>query len=92
MILQINSEWRIESDTNQWVVQRLHTAEKGNRAGESSWVNEAYCTDPASAALWCAQRRIRDLPGTYPAADALEAMGEALQAIVEDNKAAMAAL
>ena len=86
MILQINNEWRIVSDAAQWTVQRLHTAQKGKRAGESAWVNEAYCTDPAHAAIWCAQRRIRDLPGTYPAADGLEAIGEALQEIVGDVK------
>lgn len=84
MILQVNGEWRIMSDTNQWIVQRLHTAQKGKHAGESHWVNEAYTISPDSAAFWLAERRIRDLPGTYPAADALEVLGEALGAIVDD--------
>ena len=85
MILQVNNEWRIVSETNQWKVQRLHTIEKeGPTKGDTDWVTEAYTTRPDSAALWLAERRVRDLPGTYPAADALEALGAALQEIVED--------
>ena len=89
MILQVNSEWRIVSDTNQWIVQRLHTPEKakeGNKVADPFWKSEAYTTAPDSAALWLAERRVRDLPGTYPAADALEVLGAALQEIVENMK------
>lgn len=86
MILQVNNEWRIVSQTSQWVVQRLHTAEKGKSIGKSEWVNEAYTTRPDQAALWLADRRIRDLPGTYPAAGALEVLGDALGEIVADVK------
>ena len=89
MILQVNNEWRIASETDQWIVQRLHTplkAKEGNEIADPYWVNEAYTTRPDSAAFWLAERRVRDLPGTYPAADALEALGEALQEIVVDVK------
>ena len=89
MILQVNNEWRIVSETNQWIVQRLHvpkTAKGGNLPAEPFWKSEAYTTNPASAAFWIAERRIRDLPGTYPAADALEVLGAALGEIVADMK------
>lgn len=89
MILQVNDEWRIVSDTNQWIVQRLHVpkeAKAGKKVADPYWKSETYTTDPASAALWLAGRRVRDLPGTYPAADALEVLGEALQEIVDDMK------
>lgn len=87
MILQVNNEWRIVSDASQWTVQRLHTPQsaKANKAvGEPFWKSEAYCTTASYAAWWLAERRIRDLPGTYPAADALEMLGDALGAIVDD--------
>ena len=95
MILQVNAEWRIKSDSQQWIVQRFHTpvsAKGGHSVGEPFWVSEAYTTRPDSAAFWLAEKRIRDLPGTYPAADALEVLGEALQQIVKETKRAMEGL
>jgi hypothetical protein len=47
---------------------------------------QAYFTNPDSAALWLAERCVRDLPGTYPAGNALEALGHALQEIVMDTR------
>lgn len=89
MILQVNNEWRIVSETNQWIVQRLHTpkeARDGKKVADPYWKSEIYTTRPDSAALWLAEMRVRDLPGTYPAADALEVLGDALGEIVADMK------
>lgn len=81
MILQINEDWRIASDAYQWSVQKRTQVK-----GETVWKSLAYFIDPAKAAVWCAQRRIREVEGTYPAADALELLGDALGEIVADTR------
>ena len=86
MILQVNNEWRIVSEPNQWVAQRWVVPKKEGAVTEPHWRSEAYFLNPAEAALWLAGRRVRDLPGTYPAADALEVLGEAMGEIVADGK------
>lgn len=89
MILQVNDRWRIMSDQNQWLVQWLYVVEDGKTKGKESWQTKAYFRSADKAAFWLAQRRVRDLPGTYPAADAIEALGAAMGEIVADNKRAM---
>ena len=89
MNLQVNDKWRIVSDSEQWIAQKFNVREKGKYIGLEEWVSVAYFTRPDAAALWLAHRRVRDLPGTYPAADALEVLGGALQGIAEDINAVL---
>ena len=84
MILQVNNEWRIVSESQQWIVQRYLIREKGDHIGTGDWKSLAYFTRPDTAAFWLVHKRVRDLPGTYPAADALEVLGKALDAIGRD--------
>lgn len=84
MILQINDEWRIISDPNQWIAQRYIVRQKGDHVGKGDWKSEAYFTRPDTAALWIVSKRVREIEGTFPAADGLEAMGTALHAIERD--------
>ena len=90
MILRVNNEWRIVSEPQQWVAQRLIVVQKGKTKGQETWTAQAYFTSADSAALWLAHRRVRDLPGTYPAADALEVLGAALGDMVDEIKGALA--
>ena len=89
MILQVNDKWRIVSDTNQWTVQEYVVPQKADAKTEPFWRSRNYFTGPDRAALWLAGQRVRDLPGTYPAADALEVLGKALDEIVRETKRAM---
>ena len=92
MILQVNADWRIQSDSQQWIVQKRYVRQKGKNIGDVEWENQAYHTRPDKAALWLAHRGVRDMPGTYPAADALEAMSGPLGRLVDEIIAVLPSL
>ena len=89
MIININEEYRIQSDPHQWTVQRLpKKTEKQTK--EPQWTSMGHFQKLDSAIVWLAQRRIMMLPGEYDAT-ALPALCAALDAIVADTVKARAA-
>ena len=84
MILQVNEDWRIASDPLQWIVQRRYM-----RKGKADWKSVAFHGSINAAAWWLAQRRVREIPGTYPAADGLDALHDALRRIRWDIRSAL---
>jgi hypothetical protein len=60
MIIHLNPEWRVKSDTLQWIVQHGRTAN-----GTTKWDSLSFHHSLDGAVLWVAQRRVRLLGGIY---------------------------
>ena len=85
MIIQINDDWRIASDPQQWMLQKRNP---GAKAGRSLWRNIAYFRDFDRAVAECCRRRVLILVGTYQP-EALNPLSNALQRIEEQITAAL---
>lgn len=86
MIIQINRDWRLASDSLQWILQKRNpnaTAEK-NR-----WRAVGFFGRLDGALVELCRRRIRCLPGTYPGSEALRPLSDALLRIEQDIRAAL---
>ncbi len=60
MIITINDDWRLASDSLQWVLQKRYQSK-----GEDQWQAKAFFGRLDAALQELVRRRIRCLPGTY---------------------------
>jgi hypothetical protein len=81
MIIRINNDWRIDSDSLQFILQHRREAKKAN--AEVRWHNVGYFATLDSAICELARRRIRLLPGVY-GPDALPKLCRAFDEIKAD--------
>ncbi len=85
MIITINDDWRLASDSLQWVLQRRYQSK-----GEDQWQAKAFFGRLDAALQELVRRRIRCLPGAYPGAEALRPLSHALITVHEEITAALA--
>ena len=85
MIITINDDWRLASDPLQWTLQKSYESK-----GEERQRPIAFFGDIDRAIVELSRRRILVLAGTYPAADALGPLSDALRSIRDDIRAALA--
>ncbi len=87
MIINLNRDWRIRPDPLQWIVEkRLH----GAKTKRHAWKPKAYCNSLDSGVVWAGRRRVMETPGVF-GCDALPPLVAALDTIVEEVRAALAA-
>ncbi len=84
MIITINPDWRLASDSLQWVLQKHYQTK-----GEDQWQAKAFFGRLDGALYELVRRRIRCLPGTYPGSEALRPLSDALITIHDDIAAAL---
>ena len=60
MTIEINANWRIRADPYQWIVEKSRT-----KSGLKGWEGIAYWHDLSEAAIWLAERQLRDLDTDY---------------------------
>lgn len=60
MIIQINDQYRIQSDENTWNVQKKNKSEK------SPWLSLAYCGSCPNAVTWLFDHRVRKIDSSDP--------------------------
>jgi hypothetical protein len=84
MIITINDDWRLASDSLQWVLQRRYQSK-----GEDQWQAKAFFGRLDAALQELVRRRIRCLPGAYPGAEALRPLSHALITVHEEITAAL---
>ena len=58
MEVQINKNWRITTDTYNFILQERKTPGKGAKVGEEIWVNQLYAAD-LEGVLKCYLRRVQ---------------------------------
>ncbi len=85
MIITINPDWRLASDPLQWMLQKSYQSK-----GEERWRSIAFFGDIDRAIVELSRRRILVFPGSYPAADALGPLSDALRSVRDDTRAALA--
>lgn len=90
LVIAVNKDWRMLHDGLQFRVQQRTVRETGQKAGQEHWKNRAYCSTLDSAVWYFATRRIYALPGTWGGCDAIEVLGNALDTIKAECKAAVA--
>ncbi len=83
MIITINPDWRLASDSLQWVLQKHYQSK-----GEDHWQAKAFFGNLDRAIVECARRRIRILPGVY-GPEALKPLSDALIRIERDIRTAL---
>ena len=83
MIITINPDWRVASDSLQWVVQKRYQSK-----GEDHWQAKAFFGNLDRAIVECARRHIRILPGFY-GPEALKPLSDALIRIERDIRATL---
>lgn len=84
MILLINDKWRIATDEHQWIVQQ-----RIGKSGKEQWKARSWHTTPLNAVWSVVSRGVREIPGSYPAADSIEVLGQHLTALGDDIRAAL---
>jgi hypothetical protein len=89
MIIQINNDWRLDSDSLQFILQHRHEAK--NADADARWRNIGYFASLDSAICELARRRIRILPGVY-GPDALPLLSCAIDEIKADVAAVLESL
>ena len=83
MIITINPDWRLASDSLQWVLQKRKLVK-----GEERWRSLAFFGDLDRAVCELARRRIRILPGVY-GPEALKPLVTSLDQLRDDIHAAL---
>lgn len=83
MIVQINPDWRIESDPLQWIVQKRRFVQ-----GAERWSNVGYHRTLDSAVVHLARRRVRMIGGEYPP-EALPTLCHALDSLRDEIRQAL---
>lgn len=93
MIININDEWRLRSDPQQWIVERKRAKERAPACRSSNlaprWAPVAYWGEIGSALLWLTRKRIWAIEGEFPHT-ALDPLTQALTEIKENVRAALA--
>ena len=84
MIITINADWRLASDSLQWVLQRRYQSKD-----EDQWQAKAFFGRLDAALQELVRRRIRCLPGAYPGSEALRPLSHALITIHEEITTAL---
>lgn len=65
MILQINEDYRLNSDSMNIIVQKRRVSEKeAKNPGEEYWTNEAHFSTVPQAAKWLVDQHVRDFEGS----------------------------
>ena len=85
MIITINPDWRLASDSLQWVLQKRYQSK-----GEEQWRPVAFFGRLDGVLQELHRRRIRCLPGAYPGSEALRPLSDALITVHEEITAALA--
>ena len=80
MIIQINPDWRISSDSHQWILQRLKGTRKDRKTGKPvpNWKSEGYFVSLSTLLQRLIDMRVWRIEGTYPP-EALEHVCNALR-------------
>ncbi len=94
MIIQLNPDWRLNSDKLNWILQHRSVVQEGKtkkteNIGKSYWRNETYHGTIDSALMACAERMIRFedvIVGPDELTDLLARL-DALTAVCTDVKA-----
>ncbi len=84
MIVEVNPDWRIRSDSYNWIIEKRRTG-----GAKERWNAVGYFGDLDEAVLGLVQRRIRVIEGTYHA-EALSPLCRALAGMREEISAALA--
>lgn len=81
MIIHLASDWRINSDSSNWILQRRRVqGEEAKVPGTVEWRSEAFAGNLSTLVLACAQRSIR-FEDTEHDVDSLEPILERLDRI-----------
>ena len=83
MNIHVNPDWRLQSDPNQWIVQKLRIVK-----GCPKWDSLSYHHTLDSAVVWLARKRVRLMAGTY-GPDALPVLCHALDRLSVEIKRAL---
>ena len=83
MNIDINRNWRVHSDPNQWIVQKRRIVK-----GCPKWESLSYHHTLDSAVVWLAQKRVRLMRGKY-GPDALPILCQALDRLSVEIRAAL---
>ncbi len=83
MIITVNEDWRLASDSLQWTIQHRSGSGETER-----WNGVAYFRDIDRALLELVRRQVSVLAGTY-GAEALKPLCDALQGMGDDIRAAL---
>ncbi len=83
MIITINADWRLASDSLQWTIQHRSGSGETER-----WNGVAYFRDIDRALLELVRRQVGVLAGMY-GAEALKPLCDALQGMRDDTRAAL---
>ena len=83
MIVTINPNWRLASDSLQWILQKHYRSK-----GEERWRALAFFGDLDRAIVELTRRRILILDGTYHL-EALKPLSDALRRLRDDIRAAL---
>jgi hypothetical protein len=65
MILKINEDYQLNSDSMNIIVQKKRVYDKdAKNPGEEYWTNEAYFRTVPQAAKWLVDQHVRDFEGS----------------------------
>jgi hypothetical protein len=59
MIIPITADYRIESDSRQWIVKQRKITQSGDNIGDEAWKVLGYCVSLEHAVNLLADRRIK---------------------------------
>ena len=86
MIIRINQDWRIASDSLQWIAQKRRTVKE-----QEKWDSVCFHHSLDAAVVDLARRRVRMLPGSY-GPEALRLLCQALDRLEAEVSAALSAM
>jgi len=85
MILEVGTDWRIESTELSWQVSRRKSKEhhKSKASAGESWMVEAWCNTFEDALQYVFRRKVRAVPGSDPVKimEALEAIRQEIRGV-----------
>lgn len=58
--ITLNENWRLQSDSLSWMVQKKITFKTGKKAGESEWTTQTWHKSISDAAKAYKERALRD--------------------------------
>lgn len=60
MQVDINKDWRITTDSMNWILQKRYITQTGKKKGEIRWESEAYCGSLGSLLNHYLDKRTKD--------------------------------
>ncbi len=86
MIIRINQDWRIASDSLQWIAQKRRTVK-----GQEKWDSVCFHHSLDGAVINLARRHVRMLPGSY-GPEALPLLCQALDRLEAEISASLSVM